>query len=346
MPKLLTHPHYSVQPLLILCAVIYTPALLARDFDVDLSRQSGPTMLTRLSLNPTGVAFVGDPPEGLKPADVKIAITRSVDSWNGVSCSTSRFEYLGHRDLESLSPDDVVVRFASPADEECLPDGFLGFTVGCRGHRTVMLSTVDARWETVPSPYDLDNPLRVDATAVITHELGHVLGLGHDDTDARNTMTTRYLKDGGQASLSALDKLALCELYPVDRSECSNESDCEAGHPCVQANGVSVCDDERGDPGDYCGAELLICPFACEFSSLSTQTGYCTNPCADDTECQNDMVCVDQACSVPTVIQTGGCQSGQSAPIWWSLMGLLLWWRRSPRKQRSSSTSASRWRSQ
>ncbi len=340
MPKLLTHPHYGVQPLLILCALIYTPALLARDFDVDVRLQSGPTMLTRLSLTPTGVAFVGDAPEGLKPTDVETAITRSVDSWNEVICSTSRLEYLGHRDLESLSADDIVVRFAAPADEECLPDGFLGFTVECRGHRTVMLSTEDALWSTGPAPYDLEHPLSVDTTAVITHEFGHVLGLGHDDTDARNTMTTRYLKDGGQASLSAADKLALCELYPQDRSECSSDAECKAGHPCVQANGVSVCDDERGDPGDYCGAELLICPFACEFSSATTQTGYCTNPCADDTECLNNMVCVDQACSIPTVIQTGGCQSAQTTPFWWSLMGLLLWWRRSPRKQRSSSRFA------
>lgn len=347
MPKLLTHPPKGVQQILMLCTFLYTPNLFARDFDADLLAPLGPTALSRLAATPARVAFVGAPPAGLTLAEVEKAIAASSESWNSVACSSARLEFVGQQSLEDLAPDDVVVRFASPEEEDCLPNGFLGFTVICRGQRSVLLSTANTRWSNSASPYDVSDPLIVDTTAAITHEFGHVLGLGHDDTDARNTMTTRYLRDGGQASLSAADKLALCELYPFDRSECAVDSDCPSGHPCVSSNGVAVCDDERGDPGDYCGAELLICPFSCEITSPMTQTGYCSNPCERPDDCINDMVCVEQQCSIPvTKMQTSGCQTGNGSSIWWSFMVLLLWSRRSPRKRSSSAPNAFRSQSQ
>jgi MYXO-CTERM domain-containing protein len=291
------------------------------------------------------VVWVGEPPPGIAASDVEEAIRKSVASWNAVSCSTAHLGYGGHADaLEDVEEGAVPLLFSAPNPDLCFPEGFLGFTVlACSDvpSPTVFLNIQDYDWSVTPAPYQDGTRLTVDLTAVITHELGHVLGLGHDEDDSLATMHANYLLDGGQASLAANDKRALCTITGGGGAECKSDDDCDDFGTCEPEVDElpRVCQEERGDFGDYCSASLMLCE-VCLITDITARGGYCTGPCEDDSDCPEFFFCSEtedgDRCELnfpPS--DPGGCsvyagKGGGSAPTALLLALLALFRRRRP----------------
>lgn len=315
MPNRLTHARVLRQPALwsILCFFALPSPVAAHSAECGWSPTSLPNAQFGPISDPPPLALVSPMPEGVTLKDAHNLLKAAADTWNSSRCGPE-IAILDPVTMESLPVGVAPVRFVS--DDPCLPEGYLGFTVySCLDYPfgTILLNQKDFVWSTTPRPFDPLDPsgrLRVDLQAVFTHELGHVLGLSHTP-DPLATMAPRYLTDGGQATLAASDILGLCQLNALERRDCERDQDCQYLQ-CVFGESNSVCEEERGVTGDYCGAELQICPDVCLITSDATLSGYCTIPCGT---CPHDMECVDESCQFVASASPSGCATTTPLPL-------------------------------
>lgn len=281
--------------------------------------ECGTVMPTRQAQVESGtIVWVGEPPEGIADADVEAAIEYSIAQWNRVGCSTASLAYGGRVASIDDVEDGIPILFARPAEVSCFPDGFLGFTVfTCDGipTPTVYLNDGDFEWTDDPRPFQNSENLEVDLRSAITHELGHVLGLSHLEHPLA-TMVANYLIDGGQATLAADDKLALCEITPGGSDECASGDDCDGFGSCVVGEDFRVCDEERGSFGDYCSLEFQICDDLCLVTDRQSGVGYCSRLCEVDADCPEAYQCNDlgdfSRCELRAVARSDtGCSVAQ-----------------------------------
>jgi hypothetical protein len=250
------------------------------------------------------LVFLGDPPAELSTQEVVDAMGRAADAWSQVPCAYVEVGVAGVGQAAGLTDGQVPVVFLDPSDSPtCFPSGPervaaapcpIGETFG------VALNARDYTWAPAPDQgaLVLDGETRYAVDAVVTHELGHVLGLGHTDVDPLATMAASYLVDGGQLTLGADDRRGLCALYPVDDPpECGSDAECvaELGDPgatCDTSASPRVCEEERGEVGDYCSSALQVCPGTC-LETSGARTGYCTVGCdaSNTASCPAGFVC-------------------------------------------------------
>jgi len=159
------------------------------------------------------------------PADAEASIQASLDAWSGVPTSTFRYENGGSTSSAGFRQDDLnVISFGDPLGQIDKPINCSGvlaiggyfrnetevhFMHGQKFFRIVEGDLVFADdWEECPF---FSAPLNV--AEIATHELGHVLGLGHSDNpDAIMFATARF--NGRGAFLHPDDIAGLLFLYP------------------------------------------------------------------------------------------------------------------------------------
>jgi MYXO-CTERM domain-containing protein len=145
-----------------------------------------------------------------------------------------------------------------------------------------------------------------DLRSVLTHELGHVLGIGHS-ADPRATMYAGLPPGLAARSLEADDLAAICALYPVGASgdagaidgtldDCAIGASCPSGSRCIG----HACEwpDEPETLGAPCGpsSESYRCAAAGDtVSCVATSAGErCATSCGGDaaTTCGAALDCV------------------------------------------------------
>lgn len=137
---------------------------------------------------------------------VDLAIERAIDAWNAVLSGQPRFRFL------PKSPADVAIKFCRGRwHGEAIDLGNTEFiaapATGIVISATVELNECD-RWFAAP---DEAKANRYDLQAVLTHELGHVLGIGHS-----NNPTALMYPSQGAAKVhhpQAVDRAALTAIY-------------------------------------------------------------------------------------------------------------------------------------
>jgi len=216
-------------------------------------------------------------------------IQQSMATWEKVPCSHLRMDYKGKTKVEAGKLDKMNVlswvekgwtygKFAAAATS------YIG--KGDMAQADIAFNGENFTWKkgggTVLWPFD------VDPASVITHEVGHMLGLSHTTVDNMATMAAAYVPGGLQSSLGSDDKLGLCKIYPAKspKDECQTDCDCPKNSACkyFKEVGVRLCDEHRDPDNTACTEASINCPGHCYFYELDAITkkgkGYCTTECA------------------------------------------------------------------
>lgn len=247
-------------------------------------------------VNPSKAPDMG---EGFAVMD---AVLQATGTWAAVGCSYAEFEIVGtttaewapdgQNTLYFIDHDWPFVEMAAGATTwlPTLPEEPMEVDLA--------LNAEDFQW--IPGGGDALQADIVDPASVITHELGHWLGLAHS-ADQFATMYQAYLPMGAQATLAGDDKAGLCSLYPNETDECQTDKECPEGQLCEVVEGFQVCAEQRDPIGSFCSKDLMNCEglcvisfyectTICAFLTLSYDEGYCA-PLCDEGECPAGWTC-------------------------------------------------------
>jgi len=238
--------------------------------------------------------LLDDTPAGMNPLDVASAVESASGAWMAASCTALRFVFDGTTRIEAQPGDGVnTIQWVPNWNER-------GFDPQAAGATDMQYLKDGGSWVIAEADVYLNGEFKWtasgertpglrDVRAVVTHELGHVLGLLHpcepggaagapdcatSPDDANACMYPIY--SFGQSQLSTDDVEGLCFLYPGPRctaASCPEEllpmgATCRSGDACrdgfclAAAGEESVCT-------RACGESLPKCPsfWSCEPAS-------------------------------------------------------------------------------
>ncbi len=276
--------------------------------------------------------------------DVSAEIDVAIRAWTTLPCTAFRARVGAAESRAPANDGRNVVYFHEDGWPAWLQARALAQTVihtDAAGNATdadIHVNATDHRWS-------LDGRAgTADARAVLIHEIGHLLGLGHS-ADPRATM---FASGAGPAwrSLEADDRLGACTLYPGTGEAGCDLLPCPAPHVCV----ANRCQ-RPGDARDVCSpcdrvpgacaaagdearcvdlARGRVCGRGCDSSAdcgrgftcrHTTESGdlQCVsddacrtgaNRCADDSSCAPGARCREGACVGPLDVQPGDAGAG------------------------------------
>ena len=207
-------------------------------------------------------------------------IAEAYDSWTSPECSAFRADALGRTD-EDYDPQDGLITHqwfydANQRPEALADSSLIGVTLISTVNNQlfdgdILYNGIDHRWvegETAPG--------EVDALSIITHEIGHQLGLGHSGA-VEATMYLGYLGGTEPRSLEPDDLQGLCTLYPSGSPlSCGPFPPCRAGERCVEERCEVIPEPPIGGdcPCDE-GGECVLMPDGERFCTRRCENGRC-----------------------------------------------------------------------
>lgn len=242
---------------------------------------------------PVTVGFSGSVP-GVAVDPVSL-LQVSMNPWTGVDCTLLRMKAVASTtalgaEVEDGKNDVLVHTTEWPST----------FTVGAVGQTVLYLRgafVVEADIHLNARDYAFvlgDVPGKIDVQSVLTHELGHVLGIGHTDV-ARATMNAGLVSGIAARSLERDDLDAVCALYPGAGPSLCTTLGCPTGWSCVGRTCQRA--GEPGVAGGACATAGRPCEGAGDAAEcIATSAGpLCAIPCSREaaTFCGGGMRCVD-----------------------------------------------------
>jgi MYXO-CTERM domain-containing protein len=322
------------------------PIVIALDGDLSgyLAWTSYTTPASLWKELPVHIAFAGDP--GVS-GDLRDLLDVSARAWSTPACSGARIVADATRMMPPSGGDGVNDIIVHKTDwPPPLATGAAGHTViFTMGDRVV---EADIHLNARDFAFSVGvAPPKIDLQAILTHELGHVLGIGHS-ADPRATMNAGLPGGIAARSLEKDDVDAVCTLYPGTGGGCTT---CPSGFSCVG----HTCErpSEPSVNGAPCADGVRRCDGAgdiarCIASSLGER---CARPCPPDCgvglSCViigvDDSVCLPIGATVDAGVDASsdaavspappsgdGCACTTSAPPrtpWLMLVAFLIAWR-------------------
>jgi Cys-rich repeat protein len=254
--------------------------------------------------------------QGISAADAEAAFKHGMQQWNAPSCTSFRTVYKGKVTRGNTSDGYNVLMFGSFS----AGSSTTAITYTRWGATSKQYTDADIVFRTT-KPWSINpSSQQLDLRGTATHEIGHLLGLGHSSVLA----ATMYAKTGTGASprrfLDGDDIRGLCFLYPATTApppECTKDADCSNGQICQQtkcvtktdgrgvlcgssAGGVScnqglLCVNKAGQPAycvEYCNNG--VCPNGGKCLKTTSGSSFCA--CDSDSDCNTGQVCKNRNC--------------------------------------------------
>lgn len=218
-------------------------------------------------------------------------------AWSEVPCTSMRFVVSASSDVAASGDGRSHVTFHVAEWPKELVAGALAqtvLTVDGQGHITDADVHVNGKDHAfAASSSSPSGPPRgtVDLRSILTHELGHVLGLGHS-TDPSATMAAGA-SDTRFRTLELDDENGVCALYPGRGAPRCPETACPTGFSCLAGTCEKV-----GSPGVVC-APCVREPGACENAGATARCvdqsdgRVCARSCDGAHPCGPGFSCVD-----------------------------------------------------
>lgn len=280
-------------------------------------------------------------PTGVTKQQMEQALTDSLAAWLEPECSAIEPIFYGWSDEEPLPRDGKnTIAWVTDWAERGFPELTPGNTdMQYHGHdgswdiaeADVYLDAAGYDWTTVEGE-------DTSVQAVLTHELGHALGLLHTcepdgadtaldckDASAAVEATTMFpFYDAAESSLTEDDVAGLCYLYPTGE-DCNDA--CVRGESCVDGECRATCGDALCASGEACGfwgctkaggclerdCAGAPCKGVASCGPLATcQQGFCSpgtvrwgDRCAESADCAGG-ACVESVCQ-PACMNDADC---------------------------------------
>jgi Matrixin len=184
--------------------------------------------------------FHGAGSSKLDTSGARAAIRSAFDAWENVECPKGRtsLRFREGSDIEEDKPLDkkeATEKFGIYFRDDEWPhddaEESLALTTQIYGKTSGTIDYADIEINTADTDFRLsddEGQEKVDLQAVVTHEVGHYIGLAHS-TDPDSIMMARYCASPdrcGQSTdvargLSEDDRKAVCTIYPPTESEAS-----------------------------------------------------------------------------------------------------------------------------
>jgi hypothetical protein len=297
----------ALGPCLLTC-VATTPALAYR------TGEDSPALAGRgrIAWSSNQVSFSlssNDLPQGVTKAQVEEALSASLQTWIAPECSAIEPIFEGWTDAPPATRDGKnTIAWVNDWTKRGFPKLAPGNTdMQYRGHddaweiaeADVYLDAADFDWTTADGK-------DTSVQAVLTHELGHALGLLHpcedggadgapacEDAPSDVEASTMYpFYSASQASLEADDVAGICYLYPAD-TDCKQL--CLARETCVEGECRAMCGDDICAAGDACG------PWGCANAEGCLDRDCVGHSCAGEGSCGPLATCKKGMCVAGTV---------------------------------------------
>lgn len=225
--------------------------------------------------------------------DAQAAIFAAFATWEAVPCSRLSYTHAGLTDLDvAIDGQNVILWIESDWIYGAEAGAAASLWIPVEEDRTADVAFNGENFSWAIGPEAAISFTTLDVQSVLTHELGHFSGLGHTDSSV-DTMYFSWRPWPGQRTLSADDKLGLCELYPQMADECADNSECPAPDTCESYAHGTLCTTPADPVGAACNYGRIECEHFCLFISPDLSDGYCSRFCGGPGDCPGGFECRD-----------------------------------------------------
>ena len=227
-------------------------------------------------------------------ADVQQALNASAKSWNAVNCTLARIQIrslVSSAKLPGFDGINVVAFINKKADWPGV-DGQFALTIVT--YSKPMGEIVDA--DILLNDWNFTfgvkgESTKADLQATLTHEMGHVFGLGHSKDPKASMYFQANVGETSKRKVADDDSKGICDLYP--KNSCKEGEVVDSKRVCYNGRLAPICapyhqvcqrcvtnDDCRGKLNFCIGINGGVCGFDCSGGKTCPQ-GYTCRPVQD-----------------------------------------------------------------